>query len=273
MPKPNGYQSIHTTVLGPKGKVVDIQIRTEAMDREAEYGISAHWAYDESGKKKMLPKLDERKFSWVQQLQEWHKEHQGSSDEALAALKIDFFKNRIFVLTPKGDVIDLPEGATPIDFAYHIHSEVGDHMFGAKVNGKMVPFSHILHSGNQAEIITQKNKHPTGDWLEHAKTSIARNRIRAYLRKTGKVETLKKGKKEMEAIISAIDRVGLLKDIAQVFSNLNVNIVDHKSDHQARAFVKIVVRFQPRKNVSSTLIMTNIKKVKDVESVAIQETK
>lgn len=273
LPKPNGYQSLHTTVFDPHGKVIDFQIRTEAMDREAGYGIAAHWAYDAGGKKKIMQKLDEKKFAWVGQLQEWHKSHEGSSAETLNALKIDFFKDRIFALTPKGEVIDLPEGATSVDFAYHIHSEIGDHMFGARVNGKMVPFSHQLQLGDHVEIITQKNKHPTSDWLDYTKTSIARNRIRAYLRKTGSLDTSKKDKKNIEAIIVAKDRVGLLKDIALVFSSFNINILDHKSDHQARNFVRINVRFLPRKNIQFSTILTHIKKIKDIESVAIQESK
>lgn len=273
LPKPNGYQSLHTSVFGPQGKIIDFQIRTGAMDKESEYGIAAHWAYEASGKKKKLPKLDINKFAWVQQLQEWHHDHEASSDEMLQALKIDFFKDRIFVLTPKGDVIDLPESATPIDFAYHIHSEVGDHMFGAKVNAKMVPFSYPLKSGDQVTIVTQKNKHPTADWLEFAKTSIARNRIRSYLRKTGNKESPKKEKLLMEAVVVGKNRVGLLKDIAQVFSNLKINIVEHTSDHQAKNYSRIAARFQPKKNVSVTTLLTQIKKIKDVESVIIQETK
>jgi len=270
--KPNGYQSLHTTVIGPKKHIVDFQIRTVAMDYEAEFGISAHWAYDAEGKKKIMPKINERKYSWVKQLQEWNKGHESvSSDEELAALKIDFFKDRIFVLTPKGEVIDMPEGATPIDFAYHIHSEIGDHMFGAKVNRKIMPFSHQLQSGDQVEIITQKNKHPTGDWLEHAKTSIARSRIRAYLRKIGKSEYTPKNKAKQEAVIVAQDRVGLLKDIASAFSDLKINIIDHKSDHLTKQHARVTIFFKPVRGVAATIIQTNIKKIAGVESVAIKQ--
>ncbi len=183
LPKPNGYRSLHTTVFGLDKKIVDFQIRTDEMDREAEHGVSAHWAYKTGGKGKITPHLDPKLF-WVNQLQEWYQDQKNlSHEETLSALKIDFFKDRIFVLTPKGEVIDLPEGATPIDFAYHIHSEIGDHMFGAKVNGKMVPFSFKLQSGSTVEILTQKNKKPSLDWLDLAKTSLAKNRIRSYLRK------------------------------------------------------------------------------------------
>ena len=274
LPKPNGYQSLHTTVIGPQKHIVDFQIRTVTMNYEAEYGIAAHWAYDASGKPKQAPRLDDKRYAWVRQLQEWHKSHHESSDEELAAIKIDFFKDRIFALTPKGDVIDLPEGATPIDFAYHIHSEIGDHMFGAKVNGKMVPFSYLLQLGDQVEIIVQKNKHPTSDWLDYAKTSISRNRIRGHLRKTGAIEA-PKGKKQkiLEAAVFAKDRVGLLKDIASVFTGLTINILGHKSDHQTKNFSRIILKFKPKKGLSQSILLTKIKKIPDVESVVIQEEK
>src|SRR3989344_2705698 len=141
----------------------------------------------------MTKKMDEKKFAWVRQLQEWQKEHAGKDHtDTLSALKIDFFKDRIFVFTPKGDVIDLPDGAGPIDFAYNVHSEIGDKMSGAKVNNKMVPFSHKLKSGDSVEILTQKNKKPNSDWLDYARTSIARSHIRAFLRKEGISEPLKR---------------------------------------------------------------------------------
>src|SRR3989344_1199614 len=124
LPKPNGYQSLHTYVFGPDKKVISLHIRTEGMDKEAQYGIAAHWFYEAGGKKKVTEKLDEKRFFWVRQLHEWQQEHKSKThEEALSALKIDFFKNRIFALTPRGDVIDLPEGSTPIDFAYHVHSD------------------------------------------------------------------------------------------------------------------------------------------------------
>ncbi|HEY4521592.1 MAG TPA: RelA/SpoT family protein [Candidatus Paceibacterota bacterium] len=183
LPKPNGYQSLHTTVFGPEKNIIDFQIRTDQMDREAEFGVAAHWAYKETGKN-----LNTKKFEWIKQLQSWYKDHENSpKKDLLSALKIDFFKDRIFALTPKGDVIDLPDGATPIDFAYHIHSEIGDKMFGAKANGKMVSFDYKIHSGEIVEILTQKNKNPTKEWLSFTKTSLAKNRIRSNLRKRGEI--------------------------------------------------------------------------------------
>lgn len=184
MPKPNGYQSLHTTVFCLEGRIIEIQIRTQQMHEEAENGIAAHWAYSESGKPKKGALLAHNKLNWVTQLREWQNTPLGS-DEFLESLKIDFFKNRIFVFTPTGDVIDLPEGATPIDFAYQIHSDIGDHCSGARVNQKMVSLNTILKNGDIVEIITQKNKMPNKSWLTLAKTSSARTKIRANLKKRG----------------------------------------------------------------------------------------
>ncbi|OGF62913.1 hypothetical protein A2926_02305 [Candidatus Giovannonibacteria bacterium RIFCSPLOWO2_01_FULL_44_40] len=270
LPKPNGYRSLHTTVFGPEKQKIDFQIRTDEMDKEAESGIAAHWFYESSGKQ--AKKLDDKRFAWVRQLKEWQKEHIGdSSADTLSALKIDFFKDRIFVLTPKGDVIDLPDGATPIDFAYHIHSDIGDSASGAKVNGKMVQFSHQLKSGDTVEILTQKNKKPTADWLDFAKTSLAKNRIRSFLRKEGiKEGTRAKGNKEtLGAIITAKDRVGLLRDISSAFSNLKINITETKSGALSRDHHRIIISFQPKKSVPHSKILMALRQIKNVEAVVI----
>lgn len=182
LPKPNGYRSLHTTVFGPEGKITEIQIRTPEMHREAEEGIAAHWAYSE--RKAAGNELLERSraLTWVNQLREWQTAHPGDPREFLESLRIDFFKNRIFVFTPKGEVIDLPEGATPVDFAYHIHSDIGDRAVGARVNGKMSALSSELTNGDIVEILVQKNKKPSRDWLEFVKTSLARKHIRSALK-------------------------------------------------------------------------------------------
>ena len=274
LPKPNGYQSLHTYVFGPDKKVISLHIRTEEMDSEAQYGIAAHWFYEASGKKKITEKLDEKRFSWVRQLQEWQQEHKGKThEEALSTLKIDFFKNRIFALTPKGDVIDLPEGASPIDFAYHVHSDIGDRMSGAKVDRKMVPFSYQLKSGQTVEILTQKNKKPTKDWLEYAKTSLARGHIRSFLRKEGILETPIKKKELFEAVVTVKDRVGLLRDITTVFSNLNINIAGTKSGAMTKEHHRITIGFSPNKKILHTKILTSLKQIKNVEDVVIREMK
>jgi len=172
-PKPNGYQSLHTTVFCDLGKIIEIQIRTEEMHEVAERGICAHWATKEGIN---LKKRGQR-FTWVKQLAEWQKQNP-DKEEFLNGLKIDFFKNRIFTLTPMGDVIDLPESACPVDFAYAVHSEVGNHCIGAKVNGKIVSLSSQLKNGNVVEILTDKNKKPSRDWLKFVKTNLARSHVK-----------------------------------------------------------------------------------------------
>lgn len=177
IPKPNGYQSIHTTVFDKSGKVFEIQIRTDLMDEEAERGIAAHWFYTESGKADELQK--QPKF--FKELHAWQEET-SNPDEFLESLKIDFFQDHIFVLTPKGDVKDLPKGACAIDFAFSVHSDLGYYMMGAKINGKMAKITDELKQGNIVEIL--KSKKPatiSRDWLQACKTSNARSKIRAYL--------------------------------------------------------------------------------------------
>ncbi len=194
LPKPNGYQSIHTTVFGPEGKILEIQIRTQKMHDEAEFGIAAHWIYGEKEKKNWKsyfafgkkPKVPEKELIWVKQLREWQNEIGRDDEEFLESLKIDFFKNHIFAFTPIGDIIDLPEEATPIDFAYAIHSEIGDRATGAKADGKMVPLDYQIKNGQMIEILTTKNhKDPSRDWLGFSKTSIAKSHIRRALKKKG----------------------------------------------------------------------------------------
>ncbi len=195
LPKTNGYQSLHTTVFCQDGKIIEFQIRTPQMHEEAEYGIAAHWHYSEQKgiksylKQKLLghkeqndkPSLEE--LTWIKQLQEWQKERFSSPQEFLNSLKIDFLKDRIFVFTPKGDVIDLPEGSTPVDFAYQIHSEIGDSCVGAKVDGKLTNLSRSLKNGEMVEILTQKNKKPNLDWLKFVQTNNAKSRIKSWYRK------------------------------------------------------------------------------------------
>ncbi len=178
-PKPNGYQSIHTTVLTHGGGLAEIQIRTEEMDEESEYGIASHFSYKEGVEKKDGKTLD-KKFEWMGQLKELQKIVAEPGD-FLEHLKMDFFKDRIFILTPKGDVVDLPEESCPLDFAYAIHSDIGDHTFGAKVNGKFVSLDTKLANGNIVEIITKEKSRPVNKWLEYTKTTLARRHIRSYL--------------------------------------------------------------------------------------------
>lgn len=183
-PKPNGYQSLHTTVFCEDGEIVEFQIRTPQMHDEAEYGIAAHWFYTEQGKKS--EKVDHH-IRWLKELVEIQKNIHDQKNflKALDSLKIDFFQNRIFVFTPRGDVIDLPDGSTPIDFAYAIHTEVGNHCTGVRVNDQMVPLSNALQSEDVVEILTDKNrKSPSADWIKFVKTTHARDKIKDALRKT-----------------------------------------------------------------------------------------
>jgi GTP diphosphokinase / guanosine-3',5'-bis(diphosphate) 3'-diphosphatase len=188
MPKPNSYRSLHTTVIGPDGKYIEIQIRTKEMHDENEYGVAAHWLYKQKkkGEPTMSGKKLAREIEWVQQLKDWQERLAANTEnpeEFLQSMKVDFFTDRIFAVTPRGDVVDLPAGSTPIDFAYHVHSEVGNAATGAKVNGIISPLDRPLKSGDVVEIVTQKGKKPSEDWLRFAKTTVAREHIRMALRK------------------------------------------------------------------------------------------
>jgi GTP diphosphokinase / guanosine-3',5'-bis(diphosphate) 3'-diphosphatase len=197
MPKFNLYQSLHTTVIGPAGRPLEIQIRTEEMHNNAEYGIAAHWRYKEGGKADAG--FDER-LSWLRQMLEWQTEMKDPR-EFMEALKIDLFADEVFVFTPKGDVISLRRGATPLDFAYAIHTEVGNHTVGAKVNGAIVSLNHELAMGDRIEVLTSKNASPSRDWLGIVKTSSARTKIRSYFSKVTRVDDLQKGKDELQKIL------------------------------------------------------------------------
>jgi GTP pyrophosphokinase len=177
IPKPNMYQSLHTTVIGPFGDRLEVQIRTEEMHKIAEEGIAAHWAYKEG---KNVGK-DSAKFAWLRQLMEWQQDLKDPK-EFLETVKVDLFTDEVFVFTPKGDVKSLPRGATPVDFAYGIHSDVGAKCVGAKVNGKIVPLRYKLKNGDTVEVLTSANAHPSKDWLTFVKTSRAQAKIRGYIK-------------------------------------------------------------------------------------------
>ena len=190
MPKPNMYQSIHTTVMGDNGSPFEIQIRTKEMHRIAEYGIAAHWKYKEG----VSQDQEEVKLSWLRQSIEWQKDLDNPK-EFLETLKMDLFENQVFVFTPKGDVMELPAGSTPLDFAFKVHSEVGAKCVGAKINGKMVTIDHKLENGDIIEIVTSANSSgPSIDWLKIVKTSTARTKIRQWLKKENKSDGIDKGK-------------------------------------------------------------------------------
>ncbi|QTL98008.1 RelA/SpoT family protein [Iocasia frigidifontis] len=195
MPKSNMYQSLHTTVIGPKGDPLEVQIRTLEMHRTAEYGIAAHWRYKEG---KTGDEAFEEKLSWLRQLLEWQKDLQ-EPQEFMEALKIDLFEDEVFVFTPKGDVISLPRGATPVDFAYYIHTEVGHSCVGAKVNGKIKPLEYRLKNGNIVEIQTSKTSNgPSRDWLKYVKTSKARSKIKHWFKQQERDQIIQRGKDLLE---------------------------------------------------------------------------
>ncbi len=193
MPKSNQYQSLHTTVIGPGGEPFEIQIRTWQMHHTAEYGVAAHWRYKEGGAEDRF----ETKISWLRQLLEWQREMKDAQD-FLETLKIDLFEDEVFVFTPKGDVKSLPAGSTPVDFAYSVHSDVGYHCTGAKVDGRLVPLNTKLQNGNIVEIITSKAAKPTGDWLNFIKTSKAKSKVRQYVRETQKQQATIDGRELLE---------------------------------------------------------------------------
>ena len=200
MPKPNMYQSLHTTVIGDNGEPFEIQIRTYEMHQVAEYGIAAHWKYkegDTSGK----ASNDDMKLAWLRQSLEWQQDINDPKD-FLETMKMDLFASQVFVFTPRGDVIELPAGSTPLDFAFEIHSAIGCKCVGAKVNGKMVTIDYTLQNGDIVEIVTSANSAgPSIDWLKIAKSSNARNKIRSWLKKENKSDTIEKGKDLLDKYI------------------------------------------------------------------------
>ena len=196
MPKPNMYQSLHTTLIGPTGQPFEIQIRTYEMHRTAEYGIAAHWKYKEASDGKNVENQEEEKLSWLRQILEWQRD-MSDNKEFMSLLKsdLDLFSDTVFCFTPTGDVKNLPNGSTPIDFAYSIHSAVGNKMVGAKVNGKLVPIDYVIQNGDRIEILTSQNsKGPSRDWLSIVKSTQAKNKINQWFRSELKEENIIKGK-------------------------------------------------------------------------------
>lgn len=227
MPKPNMYQSLHTTVIGPQGEPFEVQIRTWEMHRTAEYGIAAHWKYKEGTVK--ADNFDE-KLTWLRQMLEWQKEMKDPK-EFMESLKIDFFTDEVFVFTPKGDVINLPNGSTPIDFAYRVHTAVGNNCVGAKVDGRIVPLDYKLKNGNIVEVITSANSTgPSRDWLKIVKSSQAKSKIRQWFKREERDLNIVKGKDILE---KEVKRQGyklteMLKEdwLKSVASKLSLSSVD-----------------------------------------------
>jgi guanosine-3',5'-bis(diphosphate) 3'-pyrophosphohydrolase len=197
MPKPNMYQSLHTTVVGPGGDPLEIQIRTLEMHRTSEYGIAAHWRYKEGGK----TDVDEHKLTWLRSLLEWQTDMRDSR-AFMENLKLDLFENQVFIFSPKGDVYSLPAAATPLDFAFQVHTDVGNHCVGAKVNGKIVPLDYQLKNGDICEVLVNKSSRPSLDWLSIVRTSGAKHKIKQWFRKDRKDENVVVGQEAVERELS-----------------------------------------------------------------------
>jgi GTP pyrophosphokinase len=199
------YQSIHTSVIGTEGIPFEVQIRTFEMHHTAEYGVAAHWKYKDG----IQGRADEDKFAWIRSLLEAQQDT--DAPEFISELKVDMFADEVFVFTPKGDVINLPAGATPIDFAYSIHSQVGNHMTGAKVNGRIVPFDRVLENGDIVEVSTSPTaKGPGRDWISLAKSATARTKIRQWFKKERREENIVRGRAAMEA---SLKHAGISADV------------------------------------------------------------
>jgi len=226
MPKANGYQSLHTTVIGPEGERIEIQIRTEDMHRQAEHGVAAHWLYKEKGR---VNSRDLEQFSWLREIFERQGE-EADSREFMHSLKMDLFKDEVYVYTPAGDVKELPEGATPLDFAFVIHTKVGQHCAGAKINGRLMPLSTELKNGDIVEIITDPVRNPNRDWLKLVKTARARSRIQRYLRTEERAHAVALGRdmleKEGRKVSLNVGRALKEGHMALVAQDMNFDSVD-----------------------------------------------
>ena len=271
LPKPNGYKSIHTVVFGPENKMTEIQIRTEKMHEEAEHGIAAHFAYQQAktGKgylERRATFADKKELAWIDQLQNWQKNFTDPK-EFLRSLKIDFFQDRILALTPKGEVIDLPAESTPVDFAYQIHSEIGNACLGAKVNGKIVALGQKLQSGDMVEIITQQNKKPSESWLEFVKTSHAKNHIKVCLRGASQNFLAKKPAAKVELKLSVESREGLLKDIPEIISRSHINLQSLAAQENGKTtLLKISVGAAPKEKIQK--LVSKLEKLKGVKEIS-----
>lgn len=223
MPKFNSYQSLHTAVIGPKGKPVEIQIRTRRMHHIAEYGIAAHWAYKEAGEAVKADGNADKKLAWLRQLVDWQQDLKDAS-EYLEEVKMDLFADEVFVFSPRGDVIDLPTGSTPIDFAYRIHTDIGHRCVGARINDRIVPLNSVMKNGDIVEIITSKNGMPKMDWLNFANTHGAKNRIRQWFKKHHREEHIQQGRQMLEAELGRATLEEFLKSdkLKEVGKRLNI---------------------------------------------------
>lgn len=226
LPKENGYQSLHTSVFGPQNKRIEIQIRTLSMHRTAEQGIAAHWLYKEG---KPLRVRDESRYAWLHQLMDDHRSNVDPT-EFIDTVKLDLFDDEVYIFTPQGDLVSLPRGATPVDFAYSVHSEVGDHCSGARVNGVMVPLKYKLQNGDTVEIITSKSQHPNKDWLKFVATGRAKSKIRHFIRREERSRSQTLGRdmleKELRRHRLSFAKMQKTGQLAQAAESLRAGSVD-----------------------------------------------
>lgn len=247
VPKPNNYQSLHTTVVGPEGERFEVQIRTKEMHEINEKGVAAHWKYKASGNK-MSSKVEEQ-FLWLRQLLEWRNVE--DPHEFMDAVKWDLFSDEVFVFTPKGDVYSLRRGSTPVDFAFAIHTDLGYHCSGAKVNGKIVPLRYELRNGDMIEILTNQNQQPSKDWLSFVKSSRAKAKVRSYIKSAERGRSLELGKEMLEKELKKYD-VSLQKLLKN--GQLDAYLKDSKFNSQEELFISLGYGKTPPKKIAAHFI-------------------
>jgi GTP pyrophosphokinase len=277
-PKPNGYRSLHTTVFCVDHKITEFQIRTQEMHDEAELGIAAHWGYQQIKSSKYHAAhwqgiQSRHELLWVEQLRNWQKTFTDHA-EFVDSVKTDFFKDRIFVVTPQNDVIDLPIGSTPVDFAYRIHSDIGDACVGAKVNGKIAQLEEELHSGDVVEILTRRGKKPSEGWLAFLKTELARKHVKSALRGSDRKLKEKLVPKETEFKITNLDRPGYLKDVTVIFAKQKINItyLQSQTDHRS-VFSLVTLRCTTLQLEKIEKILVQLKRVEGTKEVSYKTSR
>ncbi len=274
MPKPNMYQSLHTTVFAAENELAEIQIRTWDMHRTAEYGIAAHWRYKE--KVKDSDELDQ-KLAWLRQLLEWQHDYRDAR-EFIKDLKGDLFTDEVFVFTPKGDVLDLPAGSVTIDFAYKIHTDVGNRCTGARVNGRLVPLDYQLKTGDMVEVVTSKSGSPSRDWLNLVKTNQAKSKIRSWFKKERREENIEKGKEMLEREIRRVNveqrlaiKNDMLEDVGRSFNLMSVDDLYAAVGYGGVSVHQVISRLREENNrrkgeTEEEEVLPELKTVKQVKS-------
>jgi len=280
LPKANMYQSLHTTLIGPLGQRMEIQIRTWEMDRVAEEGIAAHWKYKEG---LVASKTDEKQITWLRQLLEWQKSLQDPK-EFMETVRMDLFPNEVYVFTPKGEVREFPKGATPVDFAYSVHSEIGNRCIGSKVNGKMVPLRYKLKNGDTVEIITSQKHHPSKDWLEFVKTPRARTKIKQWIMRQERDQSINLGREILEKSLeqSRINLPNIMKSeqieaVAKDFSFHTIEDLLANLGFGRLSAKQIIGRLKPKMGIEEEIrtglvskMVSRIKRKKSTQGIKVK---